>query len=120
MSFYVGKYKADSQEYRGWFIGSFVESGPRKTDDVEVKYWEFGAGPTGHPMKVSSTLESTLILSGETEAEIDGERITLTGGDYVVIQPGIHNNLLVNVVRPTVGITIKAPSDVTAKKIVKE
>ena len=69
-------------------------------------------------MKVSSTLESTLILSGTTEAVIDGEQLTLTAGDYVVIQPGIPNNLLVNVVQSTVGITIKAPSDVTAKKIV--
>jgi hypothetical protein len=62
---YVGNYPKDSEDeydlHRGWVIGKFMEESPRKNDHVEVKYWEFEAGDTGHKAKTSGTLECTFI-----------------------------------------------------------
>ena len=63
--------------------------------------------------------EVTLILKGKVrgfiEEEINGSlvesRIELEAGEYVVIPYGVRNNLIQEVVRPAVGITIKAPND---------
>ncbi len=119
MSYYVGNYKQDSPNYHGWLLGSFVAEGPRKTDAVEVKYWEFNPGPNDHPLKTSSIIECTLVLLGHTEALINNKIHQLQAGSYVVIQPDTPNNLMHNVKEFTTGITIKAPSDVTAKKVLE-
>jgi len=100
-------------------MGKFIEEGPRKTELAEVKYWEFPAGPNDHPPKISETLECTLIISGSCEGFIADDKLSLHAGDYVVIEPGTPNNLNVNVLEPIKGITIKAPSDPSAKKIVE-
>jgi uncharacterized cupin superfamily protein len=95
-----------------------MESGPRRTGDVEIKYWEYPVGPTGHRAKISKTTEVTFILEGETVAEIDGERLVLRVGDYVVIQPDTPNNTVVEILSNAAGLTVKAPSDPSAKKII--
>ena len=124
MSYYIGNYKNDAEkeqaEHRGWIVGKFFPGTPRMTDDVEIKYWEFPVGPTDHPMKVSATIEITFILSGTVTAIIAGEEKQLSSGDYVVLQPGTPNNLVHFIAEPTTGLTIKAPSDPSAKTIVKD
>lgn len=117
MSFYVGNYKEDSKDHhRGWIIGSFMEDRPRKTDLVEVKYWQVSEGDTSHPAKTSGTYECTMIIQGHCTALIGDQTHELKAGDYVVIEPNTINNVLHNVNKATIGITIKAPSDPTAKK----
>lgn len=120
-TFYKGSYIKDGVEgpYRGWLVGTFVDNGPRKTDVVEVKYWEYAAGvDTNHPTKTSSTLETTFILKGTVKAIIDNEEMILRAGDYVVIPPGLINNAVVETIEDAAGLTVKAPSDPSAKKIV--
>jgi len=95
-----------------------MESSPRRTGDIEIKYWEYPAGPTEHPAKISKTTEVTFILKGETVAEIDGERLVLKAGDYVVISPDTPNNTVVEILSNAAGLTVKAPSDPFAKKII--
>ena len=94
-----------------------MQEGPRYSKDLEIKYWEFPVGPTGHAKKVSSIIECTFILAGTVTGELDGHPLTLTAGDYVVIHPGTPNNLAMDVTAPVAGMTIKAPSDTVAKTI---
>ena len=117
--YYVGSYRDDglNDPNHGWIVGRFKDAIPRKNDNVEIKYWEYGVGMTDHPLKESSIIECTFILSGKTRASIDGQEIILNTGDYIVIKPGIKNNTVVEILEPTTGLTIKAPSDPSAKKV---
>lgn len=117
MSHAIGSYKEDGPSHRGWFIGTFIEQGAAKTEDVEIKYWEFAVGPTNHDTKTSAIFECTIILTGKTKAVIDGKEVELKAGDYVAIEPNTPNNLVVEILEPTTGFTIKAPSDPSAKKV---
>lgn len=120
--FYVGSFRKDGLEEpnRGWIVGKFKEDFPRKNNEVEIKYWEYGVGKTDHPTKVSSIIECTFILAGKSMAVINGQQLMLNAGDYVVIEPGIPNNTVVEVLENIQGLTIKAPSDPSAKKIVEQ
>jgi mannose-6-phosphate isomerase-like protein (cupin superfamily) len=117
---YIGDFKHDAltNGQKGWLVGKFMCQKPQKVDDVEIKYWEFDAGPTGNETKTSRTFECTFILDGETIALIGDQQTRLLGGQYVVIAPGTPNNLVKFVVRRVCGLTIKAPSDPDAKEIV--
>src|SRR5688572_5895999 len=94
--YYVGSYREDGLygPNRGWIVGKFKDSKPRKTDDVEIRYWEFAQGSNDHPVKTSSIIECTFILQGRTKALVDGKEIILNAGDYIVIEPGTPNNLV--------------------------
>lgn len=119
--YYVGSYREDAinESNRGWLVGTFKESLPRKSDEVEIKYWEFEVGPNDHPLKESAIIECTFILSGKTRAIIDDQELLLNAGDYVVIHPDTKNNLVMEIIEPTTGITVKAPSDPSAKKVLE-
>lgn len=120
-SYYIGDFRDDALNgpNRGWILGTFKQDEPRKNDAVEVKYWERKAGEApNHPTKVSATIECTLILKGKTRCMVDGQETTLKAGDYIVIQPGTPNNTVVEVLEDAAGITIKAPSDPAAKKVI--
>lgn len=118
--YYVGNLKNDSLNgnHHGWFVGTFMEHTPQKTTKVEIKYWEFKKGKTTHPTKVSSTLEVTIILTGQIKAIIDNKRMVLKEGQYAVITPGTMNNLAYEIIQKSSGLTIKAPSDPSAKKVI--
>jgi mannose-6-phosphate isomerase-like protein (cupin superfamily) len=120
-SFYIGNYREDALNgpNRGWIVGTFIQDLPRKNDELEIMYWEFKAGEaTNHPLKVSSIIECTLILKGRTRCVIDGQEKILKAGDYIVIKPGVPNNNVFEILEDVSGITIKAPSDPTAKKVI--
>lgn len=118
-SYYIGSYEEDSanEPNHGWIVGKFKDKAPRKNGDVEIKYWKFPTGPTTHPLKESSIIECTFILKGKTRALINGEEHILTAGDYVVIEPGTANNLVEEILEDAAGLTVKAPSDPTAKRV---
>lgn len=119
-NFYIGDFKKDSQEgqNRNWILGTFMDDAARKTEAVEIKYWEFPVGDTTHPTKISTTIECTIILEGKIEGIIDDAEIELSQGQYVVIPPHTKNNLMLRVIKLAKGFTIKAPSDPKAKKII--
>jgi uncharacterized cupin superfamily protein len=118
--YYVGSYRDDglNEPNRGWIVGKFKDTLPRKNNDVEIKYWEYDVGATDHPTKESNIIECTFILTGKTHAVIDGTDIILNAGDYVVIHPGTKNNTVVEILEPTTGLTVKSPSDPSAKRVV--
>ncbi len=120
-SYYVGDFREDgiNGPNHGWIVGTFIESAPRKNEEVEIKYWEFKAGEAiDHGTKVSAIIECTFILKGKTKCLIGDDILELKQGDYIVIQPGTPNNTVAEILENTAGLTIKAPSDPTAKKIV--
>ena len=120
-TYHKGKYRDEalSGPYRCSVVGDFIKdtNDPRKTDAVEIKYWELPAGPTKHPAKTQETVEITLILEGRTGGFIGDRRLILEAGDYVVIKPRTQNNIVELIHAPTKGLTIKAPSDPKAKKV---
>jgi mannose-6-phosphate isomerase-like protein (cupin superfamily) len=107
----------------GWLLGVFFgddpHEGPRATEALEVKYWT--ATPDGsvdHPTKISETTEWSVILSGRVTARLGADEVELRAGDYVLIHPGTPNNLVATVMEDVAAITVKAPSDPTAKTVV--
>lgn len=115
-----GSFAGDAMEVgrRGWVIGAFFDvADVRFCRDLEVKYAEFaeGADP-GHPAKVSSTTEFTVILSGAVRAVVGSDELILSQGDYVLIHPGTPNNTLLEILEDTQILTVKAPSDPMAKR----
>lgn len=107
----------------GWLLGSFFDAegsdAARYAAELKVKYWEYQPGQEGsHSPKVSATLEWSFVISGSTTALLGGDEVTLHAGDYVVIHPGTSNNLVHRVREPIRAITVKAPSDPSAKRIV--
>ena len=118
-NYYLGSFRDDAlnEPNHGWIVGKFKDKLPRKNDEVEIKYWEFETGLTDHPQKVSSIIECTFILSGKARGIIEGKEVILNAGDYIVISPGVKNNTVVEILEPTTGLTIKAPSDPSAKKV---
>lgn len=118
--FYIGNYKKDAKRKGGWFIGYFMGNEPRRTENFEVKYWEFPPGKTDHEKKIQFTAtEFTVILRGRIDGVIDGERIKLEAGEYVVIPPQIENGFPDNVFEYVEGLTIKIPSKENDKKVIK-
>jgi mannose-6-phosphate isomerase-like protein (cupin superfamily) len=120
----VGKLAADADELGrgGWVIGSFfdtdsTESG-RHCSELEVKYWSYPqGGGQAHRMKSSKTTEWSMILSGRSRAVVGDSVFELQGGDYVLIHPDTPNNLVAEVLSDIVAITVKAPSEPTAKRL---
>lgn len=120
-NYYVGnlRHDATTNTHRGWVVGKFMEDGTvAKNDAVELLYWEFNPGLTGHPTKTSTIIEITIILEGSIAGEIEGKPIVLKKGQYIVIKPGTINNIAQNALERVVGLTIKAPSDPGAKTVV--
>lgn len=117
----VGSLAGDSDGLgrRGWIVGAFFdEHDVRHCLDLEVKYGQFRRGEDpNHPAKVSSTTEFTLILSGAVRAQVGGREVILSQGDYVLIHPEIPNNVVLEVLQDATVLTVKAPSDPTAKRV---
>lgn len=98
-----------------WLFGNLDQlndGDPEQNGDFELKYWAFtkNDNPRHSPRKQTSSTEYTFVIKGGVEGNIDGETIALETGEYVVIPPGVKNNLVEKVIENTVGITIKAPS----------
>ena len=109
--FYIGNYKKESERKKGWFAGWFMD-GLRQSKDLEIKYWTFKETKNpSHELKVQrNSTEYTFIITGEIIGRVEGEKINLKTGDYIIIRPGTVNNLVEEVAEDVIGITIKAPS----------
>jgi quercetin dioxygenase-like cupin family protein len=117
------KEDADRLGRGGWIAGTFFSDDEgehvRATDVLEVKYWSFSpGGEHSHETKTSDTLEWSAILEGKVRALLGDEEKVLSAGDYVLIHPGTPNNLVLEVLDDVIAVTVKAPSDPSAKKVV--
>ncbi len=121
--FYKGDFRNDAIDgnHRNWFVGKFLEEEPRKTEHLEIKYWAYGKGESvNHPIKISCTIECTLILKGQITGTVAGRDVKLSSGEYVVISPGTPNGLPQQVLEDVQGLTIKAPCIPEAKHEIAE
>jgi len=120
-SFYTGSYQNDglNEPNHGWIVGKFKDEAPRKNNEVEINYWEFEVGLTNHPTKESTIIECTFVLSGKVKGIVAGEEVILKAGDYIVIEPGVSNNIVIEILENATGLTVKAPSDPSAKRVLK-
>jgi mannose-6-phosphate isomerase-like protein (cupin superfamily) len=107
----VGKLKALKN---GWVFGSFREiESLARTENFELKYWEFKKGDAPHhePKFQILATEYNFIIEGRIKGRIgDIKDIELGMGDYVVIRPGEIVNLQEEIIEDVKGITIKVPS----------
>ena len=116
-NFYQGNFKKDGLKNRGWFVGTFME-GLQKTKLVEIKY--YGAEAQGnHLTKKSKTLELTFVVKGYQRGTVLDHEVEIRAGEYIIISPQVKNNLIVDCSDDLEAFTIKAPSDPSAKSIVK-
>jgi len=104
-----------------WVFGHFREKESLANTEVikdsfEFKYWTLPRGDRSHePKKQKEATEYTYIIKGEVKGwvKIDSEKkdeIRLRTGDYIIIKPGICNNLVEEVIEDVQGITIKVPT----------
>lgn len=115
--FHKGRAQEDARDYRGWLVGSFADpDSARYTPDVEVKYWR-ADDVHGHPAKISKIVEVTFMLAGVVRGFVGDDPLEMAAGEYVIIQPGVPNNTVERMSADAIGLTIKAPSDVTAKAV---
>jgi quercetin dioxygenase-like cupin family protein len=97
-SFYVGNANDDADQYRGWLLGSFVDtathSAIRKTDAIEIKWGIHPKGDQRPEWAVDDSQVTILLLvSGRFRLDLTTASITLdTQGDYVVWGPGLNHS----------------------------
>jgi quercetin dioxygenase-like cupin family protein len=119
--FYQGNFRDDARKgVNNWVVGAFdTLQPPRRTELVEIKYWDYKKGEPNHDPKTSCTIECTLILKGRIRGMVGDGDIELSAGEYVMIAPGTPNALPREVLEDVEGLTIKAPSITVAKHLLK-
>jgi quercetin dioxygenase-like cupin family protein len=119
--YYTGNLRDDALKgkHGGWVVGVYLDDLKRRTQQIEVKYWEYPKGQaTGHDTKTSTNTEWTYILEGKTRARVGDDELILRAGEHILIHPGTINNLVTEILEDIKGITVKSPSDPNAKKII--
>jgi quercetin dioxygenase-like cupin family protein len=112
MKYYKGSFRTEQTERNGWIIGRFMD-GIRRNEFVAVKSWSYkkGQNTSSHSRKYErEATEITFIISGMVRALLDGEKIVLESGDYVIIPPKVISNLVFEILEDTEALTIKSPS----------
>jgi len=107
----------DGKQISKWLFGNLsqlTEGDFEKNDNFELKYWAFTKNDNpDHLLKVQrNETEFTFIIKGEVIGTVGNEKVNLKTGDYIIIKPGVVNNLIEKVIDNTVGITIKSPSQI--------
>ena len=110
---YSGNATDESEDYRGWLVGHFIDSshGPvRQTTNLEIKW---GIHPTGQkrPEWTEGEERSTLVIlvSGRFRVDLSGGSVTLERqGDYLTWGPGIDHSWQAEA--DSVVITVRWPS----------
>jgi hypothetical protein len=108
---HIGNAEDDGLDYRGWFVGNFIEaSDARSTTDVEVKWGIHPAGdarPGWNPDEVATTL--CLLVRGYFKLHFAAHAVTFNRpGDYAVWGPGIKHRW--EAVEDSIVLTIRWPS----------
>lgn len=114
MKIVTGKINDLSKDYRGWFIGSFIDKeSPFNTNDFEVKWVERKKGESKEninpPVDEQKTL--SILISGKFKIEfLDTKETKLfeIPGEYIYYQPTVPHK--VTALEDTVMIVIRWPS----------
>jgi len=95
---------------KGWLVGSFLKRDhPCFSEEVEVGWKEMGPG-TKEPKHIhKKSIEIWVIIEGIVNAVIDGSRMYLTKGEYLVVHP-LTATEIISAEEGTVVLVVKAPS----------
>ena len=110
----VGNAGQDGAEFRGWFIGHFVEDAQdlRSTDDVEIK-WGIHADREARPAWAASAEATTLsiVIQGQIRLFFASGREALLSkpGDYAVWGPRLAHRWQIEA-PDTIVLTVRWPS----------
>ena len=114
-NWYTGNAASDSNEHRGWILGSFIEPAEsvRSTPDVEIKW---GVHPAGQRRDgwYTGEMRTTMLLliSGRFRLDLSvGSVVLERQGDYVVWGPGIDHSWQADA--DSVVVTLRWPSGVS-------
>jgi glyoxylate utilization-related uncharacterized protein len=111
-NWHVGNAAIDGADYRGWFVGHFIDrsGGVRASDAVEIKW---GIHPAGERRDAWHTDEQRttvlLLVKGRFRLDLSiGTFVLQNEGDYAMWGPGIGHSWQAK--EDTVVITIRWPS----------
>lgn len=86
--YFIGKV-GDYAHKKGWFFGHFMEEPLLRSDFVEVAYQDVSDKKVDpkdwHYHKKS--LEINIVISGQAKFKINGESVTVGGGEFYVVYP---------------------------------
>lgn len=105
----IGNAELDSQDTRGWLIGSFIQEqfGLRHTEDIELKWGILKAGDARAEWATGEMQTAIgILISGEFTMEFRDQTLTFEKpGDYVIWGPGIDHKW--NAPQDSVWLTIR-------------
>ena len=117
MNYYIGSVDAPAGK-NGWLIGAFLEKNhPCFSEAVEVAWKKLGPDSRDpkhiheHPV-----LEISVVIKGSLVEVIDGQRLTLGAGNYVIVRPSASVEVL-GAEEETIVLVIKVPSEPENKHI---
>jgi len=107
-----GNAASDGRARRGWFVGSFLESGDglRRTGHLEVKWAVHPAGDCRESWSFNREATSlSILVSGRFRLRFaDGEVVLAAPGDYALWAPGIGHCWWAE--EPSVIMSVRWPS----------
>jgi hypothetical protein len=110
-SWHVGNASADSEEWRGWFVGHFVDPDDvRMSKEVEIKW---GTHPAGEEREAWQTDEYRttvlLLIRGRFQINLSvGNYVLAEEGDYAMWSAGIGHSWKAE--EDSVVVTVRWPS----------
>jgi quercetin dioxygenase-like cupin family protein len=110
----VGNAARDGDAYRGWFVGHFVaaDDGPRRTDQVEVKWGVHARGERRAAWAASADATTlSVVLRGAIRLffQPGDEALLRQPGDYALWSPGIAHRWDIED-DETIVLTVRWPS----------
>lgn len=109
----------DSKETKGWFYGSFMPEGFAKDDRVEIKIDKLKKGYRNKDHYQKTATKIDIVWSGEAVWAVNGERVKLKSGDYIIIAPKVRVHIEEIISDEALVQTIKIPSIVNDKVILE-
>jgi quercetin dioxygenase-like cupin family protein len=114
--YYSGKF-AEAGQYRGWFLGSFLDKEHHaKTDQLEAMYFEHMAGEIYAEHYHKQKVELIIVIDGKAKYTVNGNEIMLNSGDFLFVD--VNNVIAAEFIEKTKLFAIHSPSIVTDKFIV--
>jgi len=108
---FIKQLKIEKKQDSIWLFGCFKDK-IEKNNNFELKYWSFKKNkkPEHDSKFQKKSTEYTFIIKGKVKGNVDGKKVELKTGDYIIIKPKTKSNLIEEVLEDTIGITIKSPS----------
>lgn len=101
----------DSKDYRGWFVGRFVEpvESLRSTENAEVKWGVHGKGEKRADWASNDTYTLSILIDGRFRISFESSDCILQKkGDYALWAPGVSHTW--EALEESIILTVRWPS----------